>query len=537
MLNMLNNALHISKKLSLTTLLTGLVTLVILLTSGILLVGSYESKKRSLTETTMHLNYSNADRMSRTMDSLFLSMQSSLKYTAGKLSAIDTMAPEDVNEYLDLMQSSSNFFNSIAVIESDGLIRNVAPASVGTAGKHITSAISLEALAVQKPYISSPYLTANTKRLIVFLSQPIFDNTGTYLGILSGTIYLQDNNVLSDIFDNGQEDDSGAYYYIVDSDGHLVYHPDKQLIGESVSSNVVVQRLMNKESGEQQVRNTRGTELLAGYSSVPSNGWGIVVVSPVGQIHKELIGHIRILIWYSLLPFIIMLLGVILLARKFARPFVYLANVVSKMGKEKIELPEAKQYWSREAHLLTNGVLLALANIQEQTEQLTQEAVTDVLTGLMNRRSLEHTISEWIASGLPFSLVMLDVDKFKLVNDTYGHNSGDEVLKHVARVVVDSLRPDDVCYRYGGEEFVILLARTTPEAAFKAAERIRRAVEVSKAPVAAQVTVSQGIAHYPSHSSDREGLLEKADQALYLAKSGGRNRTVIAFLEQELSRF
>jgi hypothetical protein len=224
------------------------------------------------------------------MDSLFLSMQDSLKYTAGKLSAIDTMAPEDVNEYLDLMRNSSNFFNSIAVIESGGLIRNVAPASLGTAGKHITSANSLEALALQKPYISSPYLTANTKRLIVFLSQPIFGNTGTYRGMLNGTIYLQENNVLSDIFNTSKEEDSGAYYYIVDSDGHLVYHPDKQLIGESVSSNVVVQRLMNKESGEQQVRNTRGTELLAGYSSVPANGWGIVVVSPIAQIHKELIG-------------------------------------------------------------------------------------------------------------------------------------------------------------------------------------------------------------------------------------------------------
>lgn len=528
MLNRLNNALLISNKLSLTTLLTGLVTLVILLTSGILLVGSYESKKRSLTETTLHLNYINADRMSRTMDSLFLSMQGSLKYNAGILSGIETMAPEKVNEYLDLMRSSSNFFNSMTVVEASGLIRNVSPVSLGTAGKHITSSNSLEALAVQKPYISSPYLTANTKRLIVFLSQPIVGNTGTYLGMLSGTIYLQENNVLSEIFDNGQEEDSGAYYYIVDSDGHLVYHPDKQLIGESVSSNAVVQRLMNKESGEQQVRNTRGTELLAGYSSVPSNGWGIVVVSPIGQIHKELIGHIRILIGYSLFPFIIMLLGVILLARKFASPFVYLANVVSKMGKEKIELREAKQYWSREAYLLTNGVLLALANIQEQTDQLTQEAATDALTGLMNRRSLEQTINQWITADLPFSLVMLDVDKFKLVNDTYGHNSGDEVLIHIAGVVAASLRPDDICYRYGGEEFVILLARTTPEEAFKAAERIRRAVEQSEAPVPVQVTVSQGVAHYPSHSPEQEGLLEKADQALYLAKSRGRNRTVIA---------
>lgn len=307
-----------------------------------------------------------------------------------------------------------------------------------------------------------------------------------------------------------------------------MYHPDKTRIGTDVSSNEVVQQLMNKQSGEQRVTNTRGIEMLAGYSSVPANGWGIVVVSPISQIHKELIGHFRTLIGYSSLPFILLLLGVILLARKFARPFVYLADVVSRMGKEHIELQEAKRYWSREAYLLTDGVSLALANIQQQTEQLTHEAATDVLTGLMNRRSLEHTINQRISSGAPFSLVMLDIDKFKLVNDTYGHNLGDEVLKHVVRVIVTSLRPDDICYRYGGEEFVILLARTTPAEAFSAAERIRLAVERSQGPIAAKLTVSQGIAHYPSHAADLTELLVKADQALYLAKSRGRNQSVIA---------
>lgn len=520
------NALHRSAKLSLSTLLTGLVTLVVLLTSSILLLSSYQSKKHSLMKTTLHLNYINADRMAKTMDSLFLSMHSSLEYSADKLSDIDTMDPNKVNEYLELMRKSSNFFNSLAVIDEGGLVRNVAPASLGTEGKHITSKASMEALTLQKPYISSPYMTANTKRLIVFLSQPIFNSSGTYLGILSGTIYLQENNILSEIFGNNITDDSGDYYYIVDSAGHLLYHPDKQRIGKDVSSNIVVQKLMGKESGEQQVRNTSGIEGLAGYSGVPANGWGIVVVSPTSLIHHELISHIRILIGYSFMPFIILLLGVILVARRFARPFVNLANVVSKMGQETIEFTDAKQYWSREADLLTKAVLLAVANIKEQTEILTQEATMDVLTGLMNRRSLEQTISQWMNSSLSFSLVIMDVDKFKLVNDTYGHHIGDEVLKHVAKVIVTSLRPNDVCYRYGGEEFVILLARTKPEEAFNVSERVRRALEQSKAPIPTQVTVSLGIAHYPLHASERETLLEMADKALYVAKSRGRNQTV-----------
>ncbi|MNP09010.1 putative diguanylate cyclase YdaM [compost metagenome] len=191
-------------------------------------------------------------------------------------------------------------------------------------------------------------------------------------------------------------------------------------------------------------------------------------------------------------------------------------------------LPEAKPHWSREADLLTKAVFLAVADIQKQTDQLTQEAATDTLTGLKNRRSLEYTLSQWMASGVPFSLIVLDVDRFKFVNDTYGHVTGDEVLKHVAGVIVSSLRPDDVCHRFGGEEFVILLARTRPAEAFKAAERVRRALEQSKGPIPTQVTVSQGIAHYPQHASEQEELLEKADQALYLAKKNGRNKTIVA---------
>ncbi|WP_340033441.1 sensor domain-containing diguanylate cyclase [Paenibacillus sp. FSL E2-0202] len=517
-----------SKKLSLTSLLTGLVTLVVLLTSSILLIGSYESKKQSLMETTLHLNYYNADRMTKTMDSLFQSMRSSLEYSADTLSDDETSTPKQVDDNLELMRNSSNYFNSIAVLDADGLIRNVVPTSLGSVGNHITSKVGLEALALKKPYISSPYMTQTTKRLIVFMSQPIFSKNGTYRGILSGTFYLQENNILSMIFGDNNVDDSGSYYYIVDSSGHLLYHPDKQLIGKDVSNNKVVQKLMNGESGEQQVRNTRDVEMLAGYSSVPANGWGIVVVSPISVIHHQLMGHLRTILWYSLFPFIILLMGVILVARKLARPFVYLANLVSRMGKEKIELPEAKPQWSREADLLTKAVLLAVTDIQKQTDQLTQEATTDALTGLMNRRSLEYTMSQWMDSGQPFSLIVLDVDKFKLVNDTYGHLIGDEVLKHVAKVIVTSVRPDDVCYRYGGEEFIILLAHTRPEEAFIIAERVRRAMEQSRGPIETQVTISLGIAHYPFHTLEREGLLEKADQALYLAKSRGRNQTMVA---------
>lgn len=517
-----------SKKPSLASLLSGLVILVVFLTSTILLIGTYDSKKQFLTETTLRLNFSNAERMSKTMDSLFRSITNSLQYNAGVLSNMDDMLAGELNIYLEHMCSSSNFFNSIAVIGATGTVQSAFPAGTARVGEQITSSTMQEALSLRKTYISAPYITPSTKRLIVLMSQPIWGTDGAYLGILIGTVYLQENNVISQIFGNNKVDDFGSYYYIVDASGHLLYHPDKQLIGNDVSSNKVVQLLKEGKSGKQQAYNTKGVELLAGYSSVPANGWGIVVVSPIKLIRDQLAGHIRTTVSISLLPFTCLLLGVVVIARRLAQPFSYLANLVSRMGREALEMPEAKLHLSREADLLTKAVSIAVANIQKQTDQLTYEAATDALTGLMNRRALEDIMTRRIASTLPFSLIILDVDKFKLVNDTYGHGSGDEVLRHVARVISSSLRPGDVCCRYGGEEFVILLPGTGLAEAYALAEEARLALEESKAPIPGKVTVSAGVAHYPYNALDRESLLEKADKALYQAKSSGRNRTIKA---------
>ncbi len=516
------------KKPSLTSLLSGLVISVVLLTSTILLMGTYDSKKKSLIETTLRLNLSSAERMSKTMDSLFQSISSSLRYNAAAFTDLNHMKTEVIDDDLGHMYNSSNFFNSLIVVGANGVILNAYPAGVTKVGERVSSAAVQEALSLQKPSISAPYTTPNSKRLIVLVNQPIWGRDGSYLGMLSGSMYLQEKNVISEVFGNNKADDYGSYYYIVDASGHVLYHPDKARIGVDLSANKVVQRLKREESGMLHATNLYGVDMLAGYSAIPANGWGVVMVSPVEVIRHQLYGHFRTLITYSMIPFLILLAAVVLIARRLAQPFTQLADLVSQMGREPVKLPEVKRHLSREADLLTKAVFLAAGNIRKQTEQLTQEAATDALTGLLNRRSLEYTMNQWMEAYLPFSLIILDVDKFKLVNDTYGHSTGDEVLKHVAHVISSSLRPGDVCHRYGGEEFIILLANTDSEAAYAIAERVRRALEESNPPIPGKVTVSAGIASYPLNAPDRETLLDKADAALYRAKSCGRNRTMMA---------
>jgi two-component system cell cycle response regulator len=162
-------------------------------------------------------------------------------------------------------------------------------------------------------------------------------------------------------------------------------------------------------------------------------------------------------------------------------------------------------------------------------------AITDQLTGLYNRRYMGRHLDTLIAnarkSGRPIAFLILDIDHFKSVNDTYGHDIGDEVLRDFAGRISANLRGIDLACRYGGEEFVVVMPETDMELASTVAERLRRSVEatpfdISREPHKLNVTISIGIAGSEGGSDSPDALLHRADQALYRAKREGRNRVV-----------
>lgn len=174
--------------------------------------------------------------------------------------------------------------------------------------------------------------------------------------------------------------------------------------------------------------------------------------------------------------------------------------------------------------------------LAEANARLAQLAVTDGLTGLYNHRHFHERLTLEVErsqrSGLPLSLLMLDVDHFKQFNDTYGHPAGDEVLRQLARVLGDARRANDVVARYGGEEFAVILVDTAKFTAAKVAERVRERVIANDfsdaAPRAGRLSVSIGVATFPDDGSDAEALVRAADTALYTAKRAGRNRVVLS---------
>jgi diguanylate cyclase (GGDEF)-like protein len=176
---------------------------------------------------------------------------------------------------------------------------------------------------------------------------------------------------------------------------------------------------------------------------------------------------------------------------------------------------------------------LSIANIK-LWERLTDQSIRDPLTGLFNRRYMEEIIKREILRAArdqtKIGIIMADIDHFKMYNDTYGHEAGDELLIKLADFFKFELRGSDVVCRYGGEEYILILPLSSAEGTYKRAEQIRQGVKKLKVSFKGQdlpaVTLSMGIAIYPDHGTEWNDLIQLADKALYRAKEQGRDRVV-----------
>jgi diguanylate cyclase (GGDEF)-like protein/PAS domain S-box-containing protein len=207
------------------------------------------------------------------------------------------------------------------------------------------------------------------------------------------------------------------------------------------------------------------------------------------------------------------------------------------------DITERKQDEQR-LHYANERLQTQLIEIGLLQSQLREQAIRDPLTNLFNRRYLEETLDRELArarrEAYPVCIIMLDLDHFKKVNDTYGHDGGDQVLKALAHTLSEQSRRGDFACRYGGEEFVVVMPNITRHTAYERAKKLRRKLNALEIPYECHTlttTISMGIAAFPDHGDTRKALLRAADRAMYAAKEAGRDHILtydqITVLQEE----
>ncbi len=220
-----------------------------------------------------------------------------------------------------------------------------------------------------------------------------------------------------------------------------------------------------------------------------------------------------------------------MIGHSISKPLYTLAKytekfIIQQKGKMNSDFPKIKSS-TYEVKQLSQSLQLAMKEINHHINQLNIDIQTDALTGLANRRTFDLVINEQIYDRTPFSLIFLDIDFFKKVNDTYGHLVGDDVLRFLAYMMKELTRKGDLCFRYGGEEFAIIVPYGDRDTTIEIAERLRMKLESTVCPTGETITISLGIAFYPEHGQNSDEIISAADEALYISKSEGRNKTTL----------
>ncbi|TWH64205.1 diguanylate cyclase [Azomonas agilis] len=211
----------------------------------------------------------------------------------------------------------------------------------------------------------------------------------------------------------------------------------------------------------------------------------------------------------------------------------YIAHIDQNLAQLTQDQPDKTRDLLRQLREQARSIKYLLDSLLDQAREL--EAGRDVLTRLLNRKFLPVVLGKEVLysrqSGNSFGLLMIDVDHFKSINDTYGHDAGDLVLQHIAGILSSNIRGGDYTFRLGGEEFLVILVDITPEKAMQVAEKLRNIIanEAFHLPPDKEIalTVSLGVAVYNGHP-DYQTLLQRADKALYQAKNSGRNCCILS---------
>jgi hypothetical protein len=264
----------------------------------------YTVQRQQLIDTTQDSNAAYARKLAKSTDDFLQSALQQLAYTA-KLLAEHMEDEHQLMEEATRLRLQTQSFNSVTIYNPLGTVLATSPETLQIKGRTLTSTAVQDSLRTQGPVISQAFMST-AGNLIIFLSQPIFSSQGDYLGAVGGSIYLKQESMLDKLLGEHFYED-GSYLYVVDKAKRIIYHPQSQRVGDTVTGNQAIDQAVSGHSGRIAITNSQGVPMLAGYAFVPSAGWGIVAQRPQSATLAPLDALMRTML-YKTLPLTVLLL-------------------------------------------------------------------------------------------------------------------------------------------------------------------------------------------------------------------------------------
>jgi diguanylate cyclase (GGDEF)-like protein len=380
---------------------------------------------------------------------------------------------------------------------------------------------------------------------VMVIAQPILTGRERLLGVFAAKLNFQS---IVGVLENYSLEDGELYLITQEGAVFTTKTPISSNFMETSLGKSYIEKLYSRESTPQDYVNYRGKDVMGTLKKVPPLNWGLVVEKDKQKAYAKIIRLRNLTIGLVAVLLCVIGLAAYFLGLTIVSPLNRLIGGADKVARGDLEVDLPVQgggelafmtrVFNNMVHRLRQGrEELAKVNttLRKRNKKLQEISVTDSLTGLHNHKHLMEKIGSEVTRSErhehSFAVLMIDIDYFKKYNDTYGHQAGDDVLRKMAAIFMESVRSSDYVARYGGEEFMILLPETGMDKAMNSAKRIRKRLAretfgngKSKIPI----TISMGIATYPDHGEDPETLVSKADAALYQAKKAGRNRVIRA---------
>ena len=362
---------------------------------------------------------------------------------------------------------------------------------------------------------------------------PVLSADGNNIGLFAADLALSSlNTVMHSLVPTDTADNNSTKLMLVQKDGTMLVSTDKTAPNSLIRTQAAA--LYKDPLQHKEYINADGDKVIGILTLLEHVDYAVVLERNYDDLFAELLDLRNLALKLVLLLLAIMGFVAWFITRGILRPLEALKSSAEAVaaGDMEIKLPVTSRDELGIATMAFNQMVEQLRYQREELEQLT---VTDSLTGLANRKMILDTIEDHIERyhrfGLCFSLLMIDVDFFKKINDKHGHLAGDAALTHLSSLFTELIRSIDMAARYGGEEFLILLEGTETNDAVTTAERIRSVIENSETEhngKRIKFTISIGVAQVSSPDQDVDDLVQLADEAMYKAKQAGRNRTVAA---------